>query len=196
MSSSIPMLLVMLLAHAGKGSNSRSRMFSKTGALKNFAIFKGKNLCWSLFLIKFQDWKPAFLFLLQRRCFSVNIAKFLRAAFLLKTCSSYNCKFLFDNSYFRVVFYYCKIRPPNRKNFAIDRSKFVFRYLIISLLQRFVSSSNCKEKMVALNWTILVSNFSKYIYSRSSYPEVFCWKGVLKEFAEFIGKQLCQNLLF
>ena len=100
MSSSIPMLLVMLLAHIGKGSNSRSQMFSKTGALKNFAIFTGKNLCWSLFLIKFQDWRPAFLFKkrLQRRCFSVNTAKFLRTAVLLKTCSYYTfSKFLFDD---------------------------------------------------------------------------------------------------
>ena len=75
----------------------------------------------------------------------------------------WNFCLIIDNGYFRVTFYYCKIRPYDRKNFAIDRSKFVFRYLIISLLQRFVSSSNCKEKMVALNWTILVSNFSKYI---------------------------------
>ena len=96
MSSSIPMFLVMLLAHVGKRSNSRySQMFSKTGVLKNFAIFTGKNLCWSLFLIKFQDWRPTFLFKkrLQRRCFSVNIAKFLRTAFLLKTCSLYLFEF-------------------------------------------------------------------------------------------------------
>ena len=97
--SSIPMLLVMLLAHVGKGSNSRSQMFSKTGNLKNFAIFTGKKLCWSLFWRRFQDWRPAFLFKkrLQRRCFSVNIAKFLRTAFLLKTCSLYHYKFLFDD---------------------------------------------------------------------------------------------------
>ena len=129
-----------------------------TGVLNNLAIFTGKNLCWSLFLIKFQDWRPTFLFKkrLEGRCFSVNIATFLRAAFLLNTCSLY----LFE---FRVIFYYCKIRPRKHKNFATDRPKLVFRYLNISLLQRFVSSSNCKEKLVALNWTILVSNFSKYI---------------------------------
>ena len=45
MSSSIPMFLVMLLAHVEKRSNSRSQMFSKTGVLKNCAIFTGKNLC-------------------------------------------------------------------------------------------------------------------------------------------------------
>ena len=62
MSSSLPMLLVMLLAHVGKRSNSRSQMFFKTGVLKYFAIFTEKHLCWSLFLIKFQDWRSAFLF--------------------------------------------------------------------------------------------------------------------------------------
>ena len=37
-SSSIPMLLVTLLAYRRKRSNSRSQMFFKTGVLKNFAI--------------------------------------------------------------------------------------------------------------------------------------------------------------
>ena len=66
MLSSIPMFLVMLLAHVAKRSNSRSQMFSKICVLKNFAIFTG------------QDWRPKFLFKkrFQRRCFSVNIAKF------------------------------------------------------------------------------------------------------------------------
>ena len=99
MSSSIPMLLVMLLAHVGKGLNSRPQMFSKTGVLEDIAIFTEKNLCWSLFLRKLQGWRRTFLFekRLQRRCFSVNIAKFLRTAFLLKTCSLYHYKFLFDD---------------------------------------------------------------------------------------------------
>ena len=103
---------------------------------------------------------------------------------------------IIDNWYCRVIFYHCKIRPRNRKNFVIDRSKFVFHYLIISVLQKFVSGSSCKEKLVALNWIVLVSNFSKFIWSRSSRPEVFCWKGALKKFSKFIGKQLCRNLLF
>ena len=32
--------------------------------------------------------------------------------------------------------------------------------------------------------------------SRSSCPEVFCKKGVLRNFAKFTGKQLCQSLFF
>ena len=31
---------------------------------------------------------------------------------------------------------------------------------------------------------------------RSSRPEVFCKKGVLKNFTKFTGKHLCQNLFF
>ena len=41
--------------------SSRSQMFFKIGVFKNFAIFKGKHLCRSLFLIKLQPWRPATL---------------------------------------------------------------------------------------------------------------------------------------
>ena len=39
--------------------------------LKNFEMFTGKHLCWSLFLIE----RPATLL---NRCFPVNIAKFFK----------------------------------------------------------------------------------------------------------------------
>ena len=51
-------------------------MFLKIGVLKNFSIFAGKHLCWSLFLIKKR---------LQHRCFPANIAKFLRTSFFYGT---------------------------------------------------------------------------------------------------------------
>ena len=38
---------------------SCSQPFFKIGVLKNFAIFKEKHLCWSLFVIKLQAWRPA-----------------------------------------------------------------------------------------------------------------------------------------
>ena len=31
---------------------------------------------------------------------------------------------------------------------------------------------------------------------RSSRPELFCKKGVLRDFAKFTGKHLCQNFFF
>ena len=56
--------------------SSRLQTFFKIDILKNVAIFAGKHLCWSLFILKFFNKKR-----LQSRCFLVNIAKFLRTAF-------------------------------------------------------------------------------------------------------------------
>ena len=36
----------------------------------------------------------------------------------------------------------------------------------------------------------------KLDYIRRSRPEVFCKKGVLRNFAKFTGKHLCQSLFF
>ena len=65
--------------------SSRSEMFFKVGILKNFAIFTGEHLCWSLFN------KVAGLnacnFLkkrLQCKCFPVNIAKFFKTSFSIE----------------------------------------------------------------------------------------------------------------
>ena len=41
--------------------SSQPRCSIKKGVLKNFANFTEKHLCWSLFLIKFQDFGPATL---------------------------------------------------------------------------------------------------------------------------------------
>ena len=49
----------------------------------------------------------ACIFILKKipsRCFSANIAKFLRTAFLSKTCPLYHYKFFFDNRS-------CKLKP-------------------------------------------------------------------------------------
>ena len=53
-------LLVMLFIHVGKRLSSSSQIFFKTGVFKNFTIFTGKHLCWSLYLIKLQDWRLVF----------------------------------------------------------------------------------------------------------------------------------------
>ena len=39
----------------------RPEIFYKNAVLKIFAIFIGKRLCWSIFLIKFQTFRPAIL---------------------------------------------------------------------------------------------------------------------------------------
>ena len=61
-------------------------MFLKMSVLKNFPIFTGKHLCWSLFLIKLQAWRPATIL---KRDSNTDVSlwiiqKFLRTAFCLE----------------------------------------------------------------------------------------------------------------
>ena len=58
--------------------SSRSKMFFKIGVLKNYVIFTGKHLCWSLKVCNFTKQR------LQHWCFPVNIAKFLRKPFFIE----------------------------------------------------------------------------------------------------------------
>ena len=81
---------------------SLSQMFFKIGVLKNFAIFTGKHLCWSLFLIKLIKGLKSCNFIkkrLQHRFFPVNIAKFLSTAFFYRTLpvAASKDKFLISN---------------------------------------------------------------------------------------------------
>ena len=58
-------------------------MYFRIGALKYFAMFTGKHLCSSLFLMKMQAWRPATLLKRDSKIFSrffpVKFARFLRA---------------------------------------------------------------------------------------------------------------------
>ena len=53
--------------------------------------------------------------------------------------------------------------------------------------QKFLFCNNAQTGQILL---------SDYVYFRSTRPKVFCKKGVLRNFAKFIGKHLCQNLFF
>ena len=46
-------------------------VFRKKNVLKNFANFTGKHLCWSLFFIKFNAFRPAIL------CISYDLHKYV-----------------------------------------------------------------------------------------------------------------------
>ena len=60
--------------------------FLKITVPKNLAIFIGKHLRWSLFFNKVAGLKVCTFIKnrFQRRCFPMNIAKFLRAAFFIE----------------------------------------------------------------------------------------------------------------
>ena len=74
--------------------NTVRRCFSKYVFLK-FATSTVKHLCWSLFLIKMQAWRPVTL-PNRDSCFSVNIAKFLRKFYLKNT--SGGCSYTWNSS--------------------------------------------------------------------------------------------------
>ena len=63
--------------------SSCSQMLFKIGVLKNFTLFTGKLLCWSLSLMKLLGWRPCNFIKerLQHRYFPVNNVKFFRTHF-------------------------------------------------------------------------------------------------------------------
>ena len=71
-------------------------MFFKIGVLKNFVIFTGKYLCWSLLLIKMTQKTSKRL---QHRYFLVNIAKFLRNSSVGCFCCFTESCFIFSGKH-------------------------------------------------------------------------------------------------
>ena len=73
-------------------------VFYKKAVLKNFLIFTGKHLCWSLFLIKLQVLRSAAL---SKKNFNTSeyIVKFLKMPILKKICERLPL-FLFSHKYF------------------------------------------------------------------------------------------------
>ena len=80
----------------------------KKAALRNFAIFTGKHLCWSLFLIKLQAFK----------CFSMNIAK---TSILRNICE---WMLLYQSELF--MFHYCNVVYFTIMNDVIFSLIFIF----------------------------------------------------------------------
>ena len=84
-------------------------------------------------------------------------------------------------------------------NFAkFLRTPFLTEYLWWLLVSHTV---NRKRMYIAFGKTDLSIAFIQasllsFFFFRSSRPEVFCKKGVLRNFTKFIGKHLCQRLFF
>ena len=85
-------------------------VFYKKAVLKNFSILTGRHLCWSLFFNQFvvlqvcNFIKKRF----QHRCFSVNIAKFLKTHILKKICERLllnNVKPNFSSVYLKMLIF-------------------------------------------------------------------------------------------
>ena len=66
---------------------------------------------------------------------------------------------------------------------------FLLVFLKVILLEHFQSLFGKSNR------DVFFENEGK-VYYKSSRPEVFCEKGVLRNFAKFTGKHLCQSLVF
>ena len=77
--------------------NSRTQVFFKAGVIRNFAIFTGKHLCWSLFLMCRPYSLQLYFNLVPKetstKVIPVKIVMFLRTAFLWNTSDGGFCQF-------------------------------------------------------------------------------------------------------
>ena len=76
-----------------------------------------------------------------------------------------------------------------------------FRFLIVSVgkmqsIEASIGSLTPKLQVSFSDVVIFTHNFSKYSKCRSSRPEVFYRNGVLRNFAKFTEKHLCQSFFF
>ena len=134
-------LFLCIIRHLQIRSN-RLQIFLKVNVVKNFAIFTGKHLCqsFSLQVCHFFEKK------LQRSCFSVNIARFLRKVFLQNTSDGCFWQIILIMLYHN--FYYYFPIGDNRRNKLIIHyvnSADIFRksiaYCLYSLLNDLPTSS-------------------------------------------------------
>ena len=60
-----------------------------------------------------------------------------------------------------------------------------------------ISEKNCEKRKPRVCSHLLKKSLTEnFIVTRSSHPEVFCKKGVPRNFAKLTGKHLCQGLFF
>ena len=127
-------------------------MFCRKAALKDFAIFTRKHLCWSHFVA----WRPATLIekSIQHRYFLVNITKFLCTAFLCNT--SRGCSCCYYCQCFPVLVCYCILM--NRLPLSVYFSYLFYIVLVELVLYRTDLIEVCTEKNL-FNAGFLAANY-------------------------------------
>ena len=136
-----------------------------------------KNTCARVsFLIKLQAWGL-------RRCFPVNSAKFSRKPFFIE----------------HLLWLLLAIWRPSKKEHHFYGTTTSGCFCSSLLLLMFVFYSNSKKlKEFKSSISFSMKSFSSVLFFifffRCSRPEVFCKKGVLRNFAKFTGKHLRQRL--
>ena len=119
--------------------SSRSQMSFKIEIFKNFAIFTGKHLCWSLFVIKLPAYIACTFIIkrLQHRYFFIIIAKFLRTSFFIEHLQQLLFKAMFET---------CQNFTMKNKNFIPSRNCYNKLMNNINYLCMFMLYSYQKQK--------------------------------------------------
>ena len=88
------------------------KLFCKKGVLRKFANFPGRHLCWSLFLIELQTFRPANFIekRLQHRWFPVEFTKCLRTSNLKSANDCFSNLFFHQDCPFNKLRFRLKLR--------------------------------------------------------------------------------------
>ena len=97
-----------------------------------------------------------------------------------------------DEVFTRLFFFFSSLdeissqqkRVNSKRHFTIDRDDFV------------PGRVSSRDEISRVNTLSVLLNFFMNSASRSSRPEVFCKKDVLRNFTKFTAKHLCQSLFF
>ena len=163
----------------------------KETALKNFLIFTGTDICWSLFEIT-----------LRHGCSPVYLLHIFRMPFLKNTSGQLLLDLLLES------YHWLHFRYLLHVSFVSSDKTWVFPfndfYILIKSSVSVVSDAEQYFNLwpslrpYPLLTTLLVTKsiHSCKINSRSNLPKVFCKKSVLKNFANISGKKTCQSLFY
>ena len=100
---------------------------------------------------------------------------------------------------------YFRNDPFEKKNIIMTKSFSSNWSLITLFLNKTNKNENtgchdmfipCKSHLTSKQQSFIFLLFGSWSLVRSSHPEVFCKKGVLRNFAKFTGKHLCQRPFF
>ena len=160
------------------------------GALRNFTKFTGKHLCQSLFFKACNFIKKETL----TQVFSCEFWEISKNTFLHRTVTFGDCFWnTFSIEHLRVTVFMLQLNHHQSYHFRVFPINADCLYLLHSPFMAYFFEDILKLKK---SYLILKTRWIHFWSARSSRPEVFRKKGVLKNFAKFTGKHLYHSFFF
>ena len=166
--------LVLLL-----NRSSHPEVFCKKGVLRNFAKFKGKHLCQSLFFKKEA----------LAQVFSGELCKISKNTFFTEHLLSFIMYKRKKKESIRIFAYFSLFSLSPRKQIK----RFFFFFFKKKNFRKYcILKTSCESFLMKF---LKVNNFLRN-YLQKQPPDMFCIKRYSKHFASFTGKHLCLSLLW